>query len=421
MSSFIEVFKNAEARKVFQFPEFNRLLSARILITLVIQIQNISLYWMIYQLTKDPLSLGLIGLAEAIPSLAVVLYAGHLADIYDRKKIVIYSFLLFSLSSLALFFLSLYQGLSTDSFKIAVYSIVFISGIARGFYRPANGALLAQILPRSLYASGAAWSSSFWQIASVFGASLGGILIGFIGMKFTFLFAFSLAVLGLIALIGIKPKPSAIQQKADNLYYSLMMGVNFVFKNRIILGAMSLDLISVLFGGAVALLSVFASDVLKVGPELFGVLNAAPSVGAILMSLFLAFRPPLANAGRNLIFAVIGFGFSMIFFALSTNFWLSVFFLVLSGVFDSVSVVIRSAIMQLLTPDEMRGRVSAVNTMFIGSSNEIGAFESGLAARVMGLVPSVVFGGSMAVITGITTFFANKKLKNLNLNKYFSE
>lgn len=421
MSSFIEVFKNAEARKVFQFPEFNRLLIARILITLVIQIQNVSLYWMIYQLTKDPLSLGLIGLAEAIPSLAVVLYAGHLADIYDRKKIVVYSFLLFSFSSLALFFVSLFGNLEVDSFKIAVYSIVFVGGIARGFYRPANGALLSQILPRNLYASGAAWNSSFWQIASVFGASLGGVLIGFIGMKFTFLFAFLLAVLGLLALIGIKPKPSAVQQKADNLYHSLMLGVNFVFKNKIILGAMSLDLISVLFGGAVALLSIFASDILKVGPELFGVLNAAPSVGAILMSLFLAFRPPLANAGRNLIFAVIGFGFSMIFFALSTNFWLSVFFLVLSGVFDSVSVVIRSAIMQLLTPDEMRGRVSAVNTMFIGSSNEIGAFESGLAARIMGLVPSVVFGGSMAVITGFTTFFANKKLKNLNLNKYFSE
>ena len=405
-----------QAYTVFKYPDFKNFLAARVLMTLAVQIQNVTLYWQVFQITKNALSLGMIGLSEALPALAVALYAGHLADKMDRRKIVVVSTAMFLFTSAGLYFLSTSyaSGYLTNNVW-PIYFTVFASGIARGFFRPANFALMSQLVPRELYASSAAWNSTFWQGATVAGAAIGGVIIGYLGVQSSYLIALLLVALGLILTYRIKPKPIPEQTTTYSLKESLAIGVKFVFGNQVFLGAMALDLIAVLFGGAVALLSVFANEILFVGPVEFGFLNAAPSVGAILAATYLAYKPPLKKAGRNLIFSVAGFGICMVVFALSKNFFLSLIILAVSGMFDSVSVVIRSSIMQLLTPENMRGRVSAVNTMFIGSSNEIGAFESGAAARLMGVVPSVVMGGSIAVLSSLVAARIAPKLRKLNL------
>jgi MFS family permease len=412
-----QLFSNkTETYQSFQYPDFRNFIAARVLMTLAVQIQNVTLYWQVFKITKNALSLGMIGLSEAIPSLAVALYAGHLADKMDRRKIVVNSTFLFLLTSIALLFLStdLASGLLSNH-VYPIFIVVFLSGIARGFFRPANFALMSQLVPRELYASSAAWNSSFWQGAMVGGSALGGVIIAYLGIQNSYLIAAFLVAFGLLLTYRIKPKPAPIHVHNQSLKESLSMGVKFVFSNQIFLGAMTLDLIAVLFGGAVALLSVFAQEILMVGPVEFGILNAAPSVGAILAATYLAYKPPLKKAGINLLISVAGFGACMIVFGLSTHFYLSLLMLALSGMFDSVSVVIRSSIMQLLTPENMRGRVSAVNTMFIGSSNEIGAFESGAAAKLLGVVPSVVMGGSIAVLSALTAAKIAPKLRVLNL------
>ena len=415
--NFKELFRSKEAYAVFRFPEFRKYMSAKVLLTLAVQMQNVTLYWQIFDITKDALSLGLIGLSEAIPSLAVALYAGHLADKLDRRKIVLCSLFLFVLTSISLLLLSLNISKELiDDKTYYIYAVVFISGIARGFYRPANFALLTQLIPRTLYANSSAWNSTFWQGAVVTGAAVGGLIIGYMGIQASYAIALLLIIASVFMIFGIAPKPLTEQPEKQSLMSSLTSGIKFVFSSQVFLGALSLDLIAVLFGGAVALLSVFAKDILFVGPVEFGFLNAAPAVGAIFTALYLAHKPPLEKAGSNLMMAVAGFGLCMIFFALSTNFYFSLFILALSGMFDSISVVIRSSIMQMLTPENMRGRVSAVNTMFIGSSNELGAFESGLAAKWLGVVPSVVFGGCVAVFSSGIAALAAPKLRRLKLN-----
>lgn len=413
---FLDLLKSSEANAVFKYPEFRRFVTMRVLFTLAILIQNVTLYWQVFEITGDALSLGIIGLAEALPALVVALYAGHLADNADRKKIAMYAFLLFCFCSLGLLLISL--GSLENKMKVGlIYSVVFVSGIARGFYRPANFALLTQVIPKQYYANGIAWNSTFWQFASVSGSAIGGLILGYWGIKYSYFTAFILSLGGLYMMSGISSKPAPVQLISQSLKSSLTEGVKFVFKNQVMLAAISLDLVAVLFGGAVALLPVFAKEILHVGPIQFGLLNSAPAFGAILMAIVLAYYPPLKNAGKNLLAAVIGFGVCMIFFAISKNFYLSLFLLALSGMFDSVSVIVRSSIMQLLTPDNMRGRVSAVNTMFIGSSNELGAFESGFAAKLVGVIPSVVFGGTIAIAAAITTRFAAPKLVALNLSE----
>ncbi|MDQ3192711.1 MAG: MFS transporter [Bacteroidota bacterium] len=401
-----------EAYEVFGFADFRRFIFARILLTLAVQIQNVTLFWQIFAITGDPLSLGLIGLAEFVPAMVVTLYAGHLADKYDRKKIAFFSLLLFIVSSFFLFLFAVELIVVTST--LPIYIVIFISGIARGFYRPASFALMTQLVPRRLYPKSAAWNSTLWQASSVSGAALGGVIIGFIGIGTSYFTAFMLISVGSLLIYGIKSKTLIELKDQIPLLESLSAGVKFVFGNQVILSAMALDLVAVLFGGAVALLPAFAKDILFVGPVEYGLLHAAPAAGAIVTALYLAYKPPVKKAGMNLIIAVAGFGVCMIFFALSTNFYISLFVLALSGLFDSISVVIRSTIMQLLTPDQMRGRVSAVNTLFIGSSNELGAFESGVMARLIGIVPSVVLGGSVAVIAAFSSYKIAPKLKKLS-------
>lgn len=409
-------FYRHDAYAVLRIRDFRLFISFRFLTTIAIQMQSIIVGWQVYQLTKDPLSLGLIGLAEAIPFIAVALYAGHVADSQNRKKIILWFDFLFLLGTVLLLVFSYFSSKIVDTIGILpVYVVVAISGIARAFIYPSTIALMAQMVPRELYANSSTWNSTTWHIAAITGPAIGGLVYGFFGVKiayFTVVF-FMLASVFLLSLVGKYRQP--VVEKTESIYQRLSTGIRFVFKNQVLLGTMSLDMFAVLFGGAVAMLPVFAAEVLQVGPQGLGFLRAAPMAGAVIMSLIIAYRPPLANAGKYLFIGVSGFGLSIILFAISKNFYLSLGLLMLSGMFDNISVIIRATTLQLLTPDEMRGRVASVNSIFIGSSNEIGSFESGVAAKIMGLIPSVIFGGGMTLlIVGLTAKFA-PLLRRLNL------
>jgi MFS family permease len=397
--------------------DFKLFVIVRLFMTLATQMQVVVVGWQIYEYTRDPFWLGMIGLTQAIPFVGTALFAGHVADIIERKKIIINSALILSVCTALLWMFTFNKGGFLHTYGVwPVYVVVFISGIAKAFLAPSLFAFLSQIVPREQYSNASTWSSITWQAGAIGGPAVGGLLYGLIGITNTYgidllLLVFSLAIVFFIASHPIPPK-----QKKESLYESLANGINFVFKNQEILGALSLDLFAVFFGGAVALLPIFADQVLKIGPLGLGLLRAAPSVGAVIMGATMVYWPPMKNAGRKMLISVAGFGVCTILFAISTNPVLSLILLAIAGAFDSVSVVIRSTILQLMTPDEMRGRVSAVNNIFIGSSNEIGEFESGVAAKIMGLIPSVIFGGSMTMlVTGFTALKA-KKLRRLQLD-----
>jgi MFS family permease len=349
--------------------------------------------WQIYDLTHDPLSLGLIGLAEAVPFIGLALPAGHLADRVSRLRIVRSSLAAQWLCSAALLGFTVRPGLLHPGRVWPIYVVIFLSGIARSFLQPSRTALSAELVPRPLYPNAVTWRSSTWQLAAVLGPALGGLLYGFGGAAIAYTADATLMAVGLLAISRIAQSSRAREATKESVMESLAGGVRFVRSQPVILGALTLDLFSVLFGGATALLPVFAREILHVGPEGLGILRAAPAAGAVLMSLILAHRPPLKHTGRTLLANVALFGVSMIGFGLSTHFLLSLGLLAASGMFDTVSVVVRSTLLQVLTPDHLLGRVSSVNAIFIGSSNEVGAFESGVAARLLGTVPSVVLGG----------------------------
>lgn len=384
--------------------------------TIAIQMNNIIMGWQLYLLTKDPLVLGMIGLAEAIPAISLSLYGGYLADKKNRKTISILSYSCIIAMYSGIWILSWYMyDLPKNTVTYTMYTFIFISGIARGFLNPSIIALRTQIVPRHLYANAAAWSSTVWQIASIVGPIVGGIALANIGIKDSYLIVIILMIIAVSCLSLIKTKPFEPSSSSLSIRDNLKEGLRFVLKNQIFISAISLDMFAVLFGGAVAMLPAFADSVLMVGEKGLGILRAAPAIGASVMAILMAFYPPNHNSGKKLLYSVAGFGVSIVVFALSKNFYLSVVMLFLSGAFDSVSVVIRSTILQILTPTNLMGRVSAVNTMFIGSSNEIGAFESGVAARLLGLVQSVVFGGSMTILIVIATAFYAPNLRKLQI------
>ncbi len=386
---------------------------ARFLMTFAIHMQAVIVGWQIYELTHDALSLGMIGLAEAIPFLSVALFAGHIADTISRKKIILVFGIIYFLCAVSLLILSTqFEYVLLTVGVTPIYIIIFITGLARGFMSPALSAFTAQLIPKELFGNASTWNSLVWHSAVISGPAIGGMIYGFagIGVAYTIVVLFSLAGLLFYYLVTNKPMPE--KTKSESITQSLTAGLKFVFANQIILGATSLDMFAVFFGGAVALLPIFADQILNVGAQGLGFLRAAPAVGAVIMSVFLAHNPPFEKAGRNLLVSVTLFGLCIIAFALSENFYLTFFILLLSGVFDNISVVIRHTIIQIYTPDEMRGRVSAVNGIFIGSSNELGSFESGVAAKLLGLVPSVIFGGSMTLaVVGITSWIAPKLRK----------
>jgi MFS family permease len=408
-----------DAYAVLKLKDFRLFLSFRFFMTIAAQMQSIIVGWQVYELTHDPLSLGLIGLAEAIPFISIALYAGHVADRFNRKKVILWFDLLFLLSSGLLLFITYHKtGLIGNYGVLPIYLCVAVSGISRAFLYPATIALMAQVVPRALYTNSSTWNSTTWHVAAITGPAIGGMVYGFFGVRVAYMTVIASMLISFLLLSNIRSRLVPAKNEEETIMQRLANGIRFVFSNQLLLGAMALDMFAVLFGGAVAMLPVFAAEVLKVGPQGLGILRAAPMVGAVLMSVVLAYRPPVVRAGRLLMIGVAGFGISIICFALSKNFYLSFGLLAMSGMVDNISVVIRSATMQLVTPDEMRGRVASVNSMFIGSSNEIGSFESGLAAKLMGLIPSVIFGGLMTLgIVGATARWA-PKLRNLNLKKF---
>ena len=396
-----------------RIPNFRWFISSLLAMTIATQIQAVVVSWQIYELTRDPFSLGLIGLAEAVPFIGFALFAGHVADSASRLRISLVSLGVLLACSLTLLGFSLQPGVIHSGRVWPIYAVIFVSGIARSFLQPARSALGAELVPRELYPNAVTWRSSSWQLAEVVGPAIGGLVYGFGSAKAAYAVDATLMLVGVLSLARIvhRPRPSASVEVS--FLESLATGVRFVKSQPVILGALTLDLFSVLFGGAVALLPVFAAEILHVGPQGLGILRAAPAIGAVLMSLVLAHRPPLRRAGRTLLVNVALFGLSMIGFGLSRNFFLSTALLALSGMVDTVSVVIRSTLLQVMTPDHLLGRVASVNAIFIGSSNELGAFESGTAARLIGTVPSVVFGGLATLVVVAVTALKVPRLRRL--------
>ena len=403
-----------------RFKEFNVFLLLRFFLVFGWSMQFIIIEWQVYTLTKDPLSLGIIGLMEIIPAFSMALFAGHIVDQNEKRNLLLKCIGLFSLISFGLFFLtssSVEMSWSSTAILYTIYAFVFMGGLLRAFFGPTIFSLVALIVPKKVYPNAATWNSSTWQMASVLGPAFAGLTINWIGVHWSLCIVFGLVLLSFVLLFGISRKPIMNPKIGEPIMQSLKEGVRFVFKTKAILGALSLDMIAVLFGGAVALLPVFAQDILKVGPEGFGLLRAAPAVGAFLTMLITAYIPISKNAGLKLLAAIFGFGVCIIVFGLSSIFWISIVALFFSGVTDGVSMVIRQTILQLKTPDHMRGRVSSVNSMFVGSSNELGAFESGVTAKLMGTVTAVVFGGTMTLITVITTGIVSPTFRKLDLEK----
>lgn len=405
-----------DAYAALRIGDFRWFVFARFILTLAIQIQSVIVGWQVYEITHDALALGFIGISEAIPFLGMALFAGHVADLVSRKKIILLSGLVYFVCAIALLTVSTSLSSILTIFGVfPIYLIIFITGIARGFMSPAISAFAAQLVPRGLFGNASTWNSLAWQVAEVTGPAIGGLIYGYMGVGAAYATVVVFSALGWIFFSLVKKRPVPERQKDETIWQSLSAGLKFVFKNQIVLSAISLDMFAVFFGGAVSMLPMFADHVLHTGAKGLGFLRAAPAVGAVIMSLVQAYWPMFKHAGRNLLIAVFGFGVCIICFALSQNFYLSFIILMLSGVFDNVSVIIRSTIMQVYTPDNMRGRVSAVNSIFIGSSNELGSFESGVAAKLMGLIPSVIFGGSMTlgVVAAVRRFAP--KLRRLSM------
>ena len=407
---------SGKAFAVIHVKNFRFYLFYRNFMTMAALMQSVIVGWQVYDLTHNVLWLGFIGLVEVIPQVSISLFAGHYIDIWNRRKIVNYTTLLLILGSLILLIYSTNAAYFSAKFGVfPIFITIFLTGLARGIISPAQVALLGQLVPRNLYANAATWNSANWQVAAVMGPAIGGLIYGFWGIIPAYSLVLGLNVLSFFMIMLLKVDKHEVIETAEGVFTRIRSGIDFVFKTPELLGAFTLDMFAVLFGGAVAMLPVFASDILLVGPQGLGLLRACPAIGATLMAFVLMFRPPMKDTGKMLFLSVIGFGICMIGFGLSTSFLLSGFILILSGAFDNISVVIRGTILQLYTPDDMRGRVTSVNSIFIGSSNELGAFESGVTAKLMGLVPSVVFGGFMTLAVVFTTIKINKPLRKLSL------
>jgi len=411
------IFSN-EAFTAIRNGNFRFFLGYRFLMTMATLMQSVIVSWHMYYLTHNVVWLGMMGLVEVVPQIAVSLFAGHYVDIWDRKKIIRNTTILLLIGSAIL---TLYSIESFHSYeRLGVWPIfvtIFLTGLSRGILMPAHTALIGQLVDKKDYANAATWNSANWQVGAVMGPAVGGLIYGFSSISIAYGSVFVLYLFSILIIdrVQIKHIIRVKQSVEESIFSRIREGIRFVMKSPELVGAFSLDMFAVLFGGAVAMLPVFASDILHVGPEGLGFLRACPAIGAILMSVYLMFNPPMQNSGRILFGCVAAFGLCMIGFAYSHFFWLSAFLLFLSGVFDNVSVVIRGTILQLYTPDEMRGRVGSVNSIFIGSSNELGAFESGIAAKFMGLVPSVAFGGIMTLIVVAGTAKLNPVLRRLSL------
>ncbi|GIS08849.1 MAG: MFS transporter [Flavobacteriales bacterium] len=412
--------KKHDPYAALRFKEFNFFLIIRFLLVFAWSMQFIIIEWEVYNITKDPLALGLIGLAEIIPAISTALFAGHIVDQNEKKKLFVLAIFAFLIISSGFYFITssyMYNNYSSKFILIAIYSLVFAGGFVRAFFGPIIFSLVALIVTKKTYPNAASWSSSTWQLAAVVGPAFAGFSIAWVGINNSLAFVLVSVFLALLLTFLIKKKPILNPKIGEPILNSLKEGLSFVFKTKSILVAISLDMIAVLFGGAIALLPIYAQDILNVGSQGFGILRAAPAVGALIIMFMSAYIPVTKNAGKKLLIAILCFGLSIIVFGISSIFYLSVFALLIYGITDGISMIIRQTILQLKTPDEVRGRVASVNSIFIGSSNEIGAFESGITAKLMGTVPAVVFGGVMTILSVGFTNFKFPKFKNLDLTK----
>ena len=392
--------KKHDSYAALRYRDFRWYVVSLFAMTLGSQLQAVVVGWQIYDITHDPLSLGLIGLAEALPFLGLALPSGYFADRFNRQRIAAGALLVLAACSVALLLMSADPQFLLRTGPGPIYATIFVSGFARSLFNPARQALGAELVPRVDQQNAVAWRSSSWQTAAVAGPAIGGLLYGFAGARAAYSVDATLMIVAFVTMMIIHYKHSPKDLGETSIVQNLLVGLRFVWGEPVILAALSLDLFSVFLGGAEALLPVFAREILHVGPQGLGLLRAAPAVGAAGMGLYVAHRPPFKRAGPTLLYAVAVFALCIVGFGVSRSFWLSLVLLGISGMADSVSVVIRSTLLQLLTPIEMLGRVSAVNSVFIGSSNELGAFESGVAARILGTVRAVVLGGiaSLAVV-----------------------
>lgn len=378
----------SQSRAAFRHKPFRYYMPARFLVTVASEMQSVAVGWQIYELTRRPLDLGLVGLAQFLPGICLFLVAGHTADRFPRLRILQVCWMAFALCSLLLLTFTVH-GLSSPG---PIYAIILLNGVVRAFNAPASQALVPLLVPQKDFPNAIAWGSSVFQTALITGPMLGGIIYGLTGRP-TFVFACSAAAYGcgffLLRQVRVRSNPGS---RAASLKI-LLEGLSFIWRNKLIFGAISLDLFAVLLGGAVALLPVYAREILKIGATGLGILRCAPGVGAVLMGLIIAHWPLRRRAGITMLACVFAFGMFTVAFGLSHSVWISLIMLFLIGASDSISVIVRSTMIQLGTPDEMRGRVSAVNTVFVGASNEVGQFESGVTAQWFGTVPAVVLGG----------------------------
>lgn len=394
---------------------FLNFIISRFAFTLALMIQGMTVSWQVYESTHDKLALGLIGLSEAIPFLLLAPYSGYMADHMSRRTLLVRATFLSLAVALGLCGISYYDPMLVITGAFPVFVLVGLSGLARALVSPAGNAIQSELVPRAMYANAATWASVGWQIGAVLGPLIGGLILQHAGPWVPY------AVTGVLMLVNIlllQSLPKLAPPKngpKEPFFVSIKEGIHFVFSRRILVGSLTLDLLAVLFGSVTALLPAFTREVLFVGPLGLGFLRAAPFMGSALMGMFNAYYPPTKRAGRNLLLCVAGYGFCMLFFALSKDFWLSAMLLFVSGGFDNVSMVIRSTLVQLMTPNHMRGRVSAVNSLFVKSSNEIGDFESGLAARLLGMIPAVIFGSMVTLGTVAVTAIAAPSLRTLDL------
>ena len=402
-----------------RYKDFRSYLGMRFFFTFAYQMQTTVLGFYIYELTHSKVAIALIGLSEAIPAVGLALYGGYIADKYEKRKMLLLIFVGVLCSSLVMFLVTLksMSGYIHAGWILPIlYGMIFCNGLARAFYGPATFTVYAHSIPREIYPNASTWSSSSWQVASILGPFAGGFIYAFAGgITGNFVVILIFLLITFVLVYRLRKYPPVFIPK-ESIWISLKEGIHFVFKNKMMIGALSLDLFSVFFGGVVALLPVFALDILHVGSEGLGLMRMASSLGAALTMLVMVRFSPLGKPWRNLLIAVMGFGLCIIGFGLSRSFMLTLIFLFGQGAFDSVSVIIRGTLVQLLTPDHMRGRVSAVNSMFIGSSNEIGDFESGMAAKLLGTIPAVLFGGTMTLLIVTITYFKTKSLLPLRLS-----
>ncbi|RZG69741.1 MFS transporter [Acinetobacter bouvetii] len=408
-----------DAFAALRYRDFSIITLNQFCLTLAILIQEIIVAYSLYQITKDPLTLGLIGLAEAIPFIALSLLGGYFADRFNKQtimKICLFFAIPMPLILWSLFYAYGQAHISISSLSWGIYAVIFGLGTIRGFYNPSATSLKPFLIPRDLYANGATWTTIGWQSGVIIGPMLGGFMLAYLGCENS-LFTVAGLLAACFVLISLLSKRSFPKIETDNLWDSLGDGFRFIWKTKIVLWSISLDLVSVLFGGVIALLPIFAEDILKIGPEGLGYLRAAPSIGALLTMIALTKFPPTQHAWRNMLLAVAGFGLFTVLFAFSHHLWLSLFALAMTGACDSISVVIRQTILQIYPPENMRGRVAAVNGMFVSSSNELGAFESGLAAKYMGTITATLLGGCMTMAVVAVSWAKTKDLFNIDIGK----